>query len=293
MNTSRELVEYSTASALAETYRAEMEKIELHYVQLGAACERLRDAFVRNGAHSYDFSLSAHYRSHQEALNAEGFAKLRSVFKREAWSCLISKLDIRKIMSSSAQRVLDAQLEGKTTIYDRGEHQPLGELPDITAENIIGVLEGMLGQASDLLEDKIREEYEFWKPWRQEYKTDDANRLAEKIIKGYMVRSCNWKGLHWEPNYDKARHFQSIEHVFRLLDGKGIPPEHDGEFVTAIRSAGPDGKGETQYFRFRCFHNGNIHIRFKRLDLLRDFNRVAAGQNLGTKRHHTRGTTAV
>jgi hypothetical protein len=287
------LVEYSTASALAETYRAEMEKIESHFLALGESCDRLRAAFVENGAHSYDFSIEARYRSNNEHLTPEGFRRIRDEFHRSAWRCLVAKLDIRKIMSSSAQQMLEAQLEGKTSVYHNGQNVPLGRLPEITAENILSVLEGMLGQAGDLLEEKIREEFEFWKPWRERHKTDDVNALAPKIIKSGMIQYSGYRN-YWDATYYERRaHFQSLDSVFHLLDGKGIPPEHDGEFITAIRSAGKDGKGETAYFKFKCFHNGNIHIKFKRLDLLREFNRVAGGQNLGKKREHTRGTTAV
>ena len=66
-----------------------------------------------------------------------------------------------------------------------------------------------------------------------------------------------------------------------------------GDLLTAIRTADVTGKGESKYFKFACFKNGNIHLRFKRLDLLALFNQVAAGQNLPQAREKRRGTTAV
>lgn len=37
---------------------------------------------------------------------------------------------------------------------------------------------------------------------------------------------------------------------------------------------------ETDMFRVKCYINGNIHLEFKRLDLLKKFNAVAGGMSL-------------
>jgi len=46
--------------------------------------------------------------------------------------------------------------------------------------------------------------------------------------------------------------------------------------LTALQTAG-DGKGETNYFVFQCYQNNNIHLTFKRLDLVKLLNQVAGG----------------
>ena|SRR5439155_23407886 len=38
--------------------------------------------------------------------------------------------------------------------------------------------------------------------------------------------------------------------------------------------------GETDYFRFKCFRNRNLHLEFKRLDLVAKLNAVAGGMRL-------------
>lgn len=40
------------------------------------------------------------------------------------------------------------------------------------------------------------------------------------------------------------------------------------------------GPGETDLFAFRCCANGNLHLRFRRLDLLARFNQIAGGRRL-------------
>lgn len=73
-------------------------------------------------------------------------------------------------------------------------------------------------------------------------------------------------------NYTKKPHLQSLDTIFHLLDGRGIPTEsHYGPLVSAIEAE--DGKiGETEYFKYKCFKNGNLHLEFKRSDLVDEFN---------------------
>lgn len=41
-----------------------------------------------------------------------------------------------------------------------------------------------------------------------------------------------------------------------------------------------EGKGETEYFRFKCYHNGNLHLEFKRPDLVQKINAIVGGLTL-------------
>jgi len=52
---------------------------------------------------------------------------------------------------------------------------------------------------------------------------------------------------------------------------------------TAIGQSGREGRGETPLFRFKAFRNQNVHLEFKRLDLLKRFNQIAGGRRLKPK----------
>ncbi|MEA1875793.1 MAG: DUF4942 domain-containing protein [Bacteroidota bacterium] len=54
------------------------------------------------------------------------------------------------------------------------------------------------------------------------------------------------------------------------------------KWLTALDSvmSGLDGQGETEYFKFKCFKNENLHLKFKRLDLLNLFNKLAGNTHL-------------
>ena len=67
--------------------------------------------------------------------------------------------------------------------------------------------------------------------------------------------------------------------MFHALDGNGTIKTHRGPLIDA-KEAAKDGTGETDYFRFRCFRNRNLHLEFKRLDLVAKLNAVAGGLRL-------------
>lgn len=45
--------------------------------------------------------------------------------------------------------------------------------------------------------------------------------------------------------------------------------------VDAIGTSGIKGVGETEYFKFKCYKNGNLHLEFKRSDLVDTLNQIA------------------
>jgi hypothetical protein len=51
------------------------------------------------------------------------------------------------------------------------------------------------------------------------------------------------------------------------------------EFAGVLNSS-PNGEGQTEYFRFRSFKNGNLHLWFLRGDLVKEMNSVAGGEKV-------------
>ncbi|MBI9095289.1 MAG: DUF4942 domain-containing protein [Sphaerochaeta sp.] len=63
----------------------------------------------------------------------------------------------------------------------------------------------------------------------------------------------------------------------RLAPGQGLPKRPE-DAVTAINQAIREYRteAETEYFRFKWFKAGTMHIWFKGEDLLKEFNRIGA-----------------
>ena len=83
-------------------------------------------------------------------------------------------------------------------------------------------------------------------------------------------------GSYGTNNY-KDQNLRALDNVFHRLDGKAAPKYPDG-LVTAVNQAMRERKTEieTDYFRCRWYRNGNLHMEFKRLDLLNSLTSTAA-----------------
>src|SRR5678816_3156763 len=138
---------------------------------------------------------------------------------------------------------------------------------------------------NEYAEEMIREVYEWVRPcknehrWGGEYKTNVKSAesgLGEKVIIAWAVeRGYNRTGRPWRIGYSSEDKFTALDNVFHLLDGKGVVKTHHGPLYDAVAAAEVVGTFETEYFKGRCFTNRNMHLQFKRLDLLQEFNRVA------------------
>jgi len=137
-----------------------------------------------------------------------------------------------------------------------------------------------------MIEESIRECYEFLRPRgsRLGYKTNQKSEfeLKEKLILSSSVTRCY--SDHYDVGTYREPHIRAIDNVFHALDGKGLPKGYYGPLIEAIKKTPIRGEGagigETEYFRFKCFKNQNLHLEFKRLDLLAKFNSVAGGMRL-------------
>ena len=69
----------------------------------------------------------------------------------------------------------------------------------------------------------------------------------------------------------------AFENVFCVLDGAPKYDSSSSELGHAIAAA-PNGIGETRWFKFRCFKNGNLHLEFRRPDLVARINQIAGSR---------------
>jgi hypothetical protein len=283
-----EMVTYSTATQLARSYADGTKRIRELLTELGDECTKLQAAFAYEHTFTSYFNVEARNGSDNYKCDSDGIDSLMMEMRRHAWAVLIEKLDIYKIMSSKRAAELKDVLHNR---WRRGEARE--QLPEITEETILSVLAGFVESAETYLQEKITEEFEFWRPGlngHNRHKTNaQSDRVARKVIKGYMVRSSYSATTPFQPTYEREPHLIALDSVFHALDGKGPLKEHKGQLASAIiRSV--DGAGETDYFAFRCFQNGNLHLTFRRDDLLAKFNRIgSAGSNrVGKQREPSR-----
>lgn len=254
----------TTLAGMVEAYVLAEQEVRQAFGMLVQARERLKVAFIQPDG--YRFRLNGDGSRHGGRPDYEKPEEILSDVKREVWACLVEKMELRRILSIKRAEELDKQIE-------TGDG-----LPAITLENILAMLEGTINQAGAYIEESVKEVYEWLRPHTQDYKTNSIFEVDRKVIKWGVERK--YSGGGFRINYHRQKEFTALDNVFHALDGKGcIAKSHYGPLYDAVYSS-PDGKGETDYFRFKCYGNGNIHMEFKREDLLAKFNQVAGGMRL-------------
>jgi hypothetical protein len=192
--------------------------------------------------------------------------------RRQVWGHLIEALELRKIMSVKAWDDLQKQIRDDA------------EVPEITHESVTSMATGFRSQMPQMLEAAIEEVFDWLRPPRSEYKRNSEFEVPRRIVISYAVE--RWGNVYdtWRVSYHRDPNFNALERVFRALDGKGQTTERSysriSELVRATPRTSAKCEGETKYFSFRAFKNGNLHLTFLREDLLARFNQIAGGKRL-------------
>lgn len=185
--------------------------------------------------------------------------------RRQVWQRIVNLAGIRRLMSVKAAAELDQLLWH-------------GKLPDITAENVRNMINTAKAQAPDHITDAILEVHQFLTPQSARFKSNQRTDVGERVCLAHWV-SNGWSTARpFQVNHYRSAEVRALDNVFRLMDGKPPYATHSGELADAINQC--PGSGETPYFSFRCYKNGSLHLRFKRLDLLAKLNATAGGNRL-------------
>jgi hypothetical protein len=256
----------ATCAHMAQEYAEATAEIRRLAAALDGECRRLFDAF-KGEMKDYAFNPFEITLYHEGRRYYRCETKnILDGFKRRAWDMLFDRLGVKKVMSVAKREEFEKRLKE-------------GELPEITAESVCDVILGMVDQARDFAEEAAREVFEFLRPWRGDYKTNSAFKIGKKVILSYAVERGWGEAKKFRPTHYKEPKLVALDGVFHLLDGRGVMGERLGPLVKAIKESA-DGKGETALFKFRCFKNGNLHLEFKRPDLVKQLNALGAGRNV-------------
>lgn len=247
-----------------ETYQKAVQDIEQAYALLEQAQALLTQEFSE-ARYTFSGVLPGHY----NISSARETALLK--IKEDVWKSFVDLLGIRKLLSIKKSEELDQQLSHPK------------DLPEITQETVYATLLSLVEQAPDFTKQACLEVFEWLRPSeyeRRNYKTNQKSswRIGQKIIKSGVTIGYHGK---FSVNYWYEKNYTALDKVFHALDGKGIPGGYRSPLVDAINNTTvSNGKGETDYFAFQCYKNGNIHIIFKRADLVQELNRIGGDGSL-------------
>lgn len=260
--TSTTLARRATVTELVRTYEQAVADIRQAFATIAAAEQRLNDAFtLENYGSIYVRDRYGHtvdFRDPSATLDH---------IKREAWWALFERLEIRKALSVARWEQVDQQLR-------------TGELPDITVESVWQFAEQFTSQLDNMWREKAVEVFEFLRPRNSRYKRNSELEIPPRVVLQNWI-DCAWSG-HFRVNHYRVQECTALESVFLALDGRGtMPRDYQSALHTTIEKCTPSQPtAATEYFEIRCCRNRNLHVRFLRLDLLDQFNKLVGGKRL-------------
>ena len=202
--------------------------------------------------------------------------------ERHAWRKFINDLHLREVLSINARNKLDKQLNENQRGY--GSEQPL---PPFTEENVFGFFEQTCASISNLIEEALREVFKWLTPSQRwtGCKTSNEFKIGKKVILCYVVASPCYSG-ELRVNYNSRAQVDALGNALSMLDGKGVrKTQRDKEDDYKITGSYTDAwdhdwrQGlpyEDDYLIAKAFQNRNVHITFKRPDLIEKINQAGA-----------------
>lgn len=268
--TTTDLTTRQTVAELVATYERAVTGIRVGFARVARAEDELTAAFD-SGSFKYTFSVRDKYNHH--GIDFDDPESCIAVLKREVWKRLVDRLEIRRMISIQRATQLDQQLERE-------------EWPEITVENVLSWANGIQDKLPDMIQEAVEEVFDWLRPRGQKYKTNSEFEIGQRVILTWVLEETQWQNKFHVSHYSQ-KHLTALENVFTALDGQGMVAKGSWQSVLAdaINTTPLDvGRGETDYFKFKCFKNRNLHLEFKRPDLVDKLNKMAGGMRLRDKR---------
>lgn len=265
-----DLTQHRSAMELVRVWQEASKRIERAFAEVVAAEDMLIDHFSRDARETLRFR-GLDMRICQRDVYFDDPARTLKRLRHGVWDRIIDQAGVRQFMSVRAAGELDRQIRDQL-------------MPEITEETVRDFAASLRGQIGELHAEAVREVFEFLRPrtWTR-LKTNKSNewQLTEKVVlEGWLEDTRHYfTGYHLHHHYHQ--HATALENVLRSLDGKGmVQKTHHSDLMQAIKASETRGAGETEYLAFKCFRNRNLHLRFKRPDLVRRLNQIAGGKRL-------------
>jgi hypothetical protein len=256
-----------TVAQMTVGYNSAMQKVEQGYKLLESAQQELENVFGKDYG---NFDTIDRYNIHRKA--EENIKYIKDKTKKGAWKHIIDILGIRKVLSIKKGEEFDKK-------FEEGKN-----LPEITDAAIFDMMQLLTGQAKEFATEAVKEVFDYLRPGASDHNKLKTNKkyakyeLGKKVILSSVVEhgfgSYPFRVAYY---YGRENRLIALDRVFSVLDGKSWDNSYKSPLVDAINTS-ETGSGETEYFKFRACHNGNLHLEFKRMDLVQKMNQIAGNE---------------
>jgi predicted RNA methylase len=249
------------------------------------ACKRVAIDLIRNYQElkSYSSNLIGEYSNVRELINkafdnggsVQQYNALISGLRKHAWGNVFTKTKLASVVTTKVQE----------TFYENQRTQ--GEMA-FTAENIQLLFDDLFFNREAIMQQCIIDAFDLLTKYHKEnrvhvegWKTNDAWKVNRKVVLPYIVREC-WDGQGLELNYmhSSARQLDDIEKALSFVSGKKFEDCRtiSRSFHESRKQSGV--KYDTEFFEFRCYKKGTMHLTFKDDYIYEQFNIIACrGKN--------------
>ena len=214
-------------------------------------------------------------------------------FKADAWSNILGKLNMGKYLTNGV-------------MTDFQKYKKAQGAMDLTRENLYQVIYQILANREGIMQRAVVDVFDKFTQYHKEnrcyvegWKTNTAWKVNKKVILPGYLGDIRWS-TYYSTNHSYYREFSDIEKVMCYLTGKDYDdfnrPVKEYTYLTEERNRaykmmsletmikrvriGDTSEYDSEFFTFRCFKKGTLHLRFKDEQLWAKFNITACqGKN--------------
>jgi len=182
------------------------------------------------------------------------------------WNALLEKSDIRNFVDSKTREKWDKD------IADR-------KFPEFVPKNVAETFAALYAKRREMFGDSV---VNVFKSLSWNYKTNRPRMFGKRLVLTYAVTSYAPSRRISGVQYRAKNKLDDLDRVFRILDGKPVAGcEH--ALGNVLDHAIRDGaeKFGNEYFEFKWFLNGNLHVKFLQPDLVKAANALLAERSPG------------
>lgn len=191
----------------------------------------------------------------------------RQNLDRAIWKHLLLHMDLERLMDRKSHDDFRDQLEK--------------DPPEATAENCFATMSTLMASADDIFRRGIANAFS---SLDRRFKSHDGFKVGSRVV---LSNAMGEYGM-WNHYARHDETIRDVERTFYILDGKENPERSAGIIGLINEQRGAMERRafvvKDAYFEVKVFKNGNVHLWFKRKDLLEKVNQLLAeyyGEVLG------------
>lgn len=195
-------------------------------------------------------------------------ADVRKSIDTGVWEYLLDAIGLKTMMDATAIQ----------EFRDQNRKSP----PEVTMDNLAATMNDLGSRRVEIFDRGV---INLFNKLDHTFKTNPSFRLEKKIIINSALGTTSYGGWNHYRNADAQ--VRDMDRIFHMLDGKP-PKDHLADAAAVVGSVrNLPATVETDYFTFRLCVNGNLHVGFKRADIVNGVNRIIA-QHFGATLGHDR-----